>query len=107
MSSLAPSRTRCNMSGSRAFSTPSTPRSMRWPSGPDGHLILLGVDGVEKALDPLILHRVLDGAKEDILLESLPEFQCLGVLDHLVTERLVDLLMDKYALQGKADLGNR
>lgn len=65
---------------------------------------LLLLDVAEEGLDLLKLHAVLHGTQEDALLVALAGLDRLGELDSFVTELLVDVFVNVYTLDGKADL---
>lgn len=72
----------------------------------DRDVVLLLVDVAEEGLDALVLHGILDRAKEDVFFEAFAHFQGLGMLNHRVTEWLEDLLMHKDSFESEADLGD-
>jgi hypothetical protein len=50
------------------------------------------------------LHGVLDGSKENSILKSIANLQCLGVFDHGVSEVVVDIFVDIDTLDAQTDL---
>lgn len=68
------------------------------------HLVSMLLDVVEECLDLLVLHRVLDGAKEYAVFGSIAHFQRLGVSNHSVAEFIVDGRVDVDALEAEANL---
>jgi hypothetical protein len=68
----------------------------------DLELFLLDVG--KKALDTLVLHWVLDGAKEDAFFVALADLERLGEGDHSVAELVEDLLVHEDAFDRDADL---
>jgi hypothetical protein len=55
-------------------------------------------------LDLFVLHRVLDGTKENTFFGAVAHLELLGDLDHGITELVVDGFVDIDTLNGQADL---
>src|SRR5271170_1932238 len=70
----------------------------------NGNLVLFLLNIREEALDPLVLHRVLDRSEEDILLVAFTYLECLGEVDHCVAELRVDGFLDEDTFDSHADL---
>ena len=59
----------------------------------NSNLHAIPLDIVEEALDTIVLHRVLDGTKENTFLVTLANFEKFCVLDQSIPELIDDLLM--------------
>jgi len=69
-----------------------------------GEFVSVFLAVLEKALDTLVLHVVLDRAEHHTLLVRCADLEVLGELGHLGDEGLVDGFVDVDALGGNADL---
>ena len=78
-----------------------------WIYSANGNLVIVLFDVVEETLDSFVLHRILNGAEENIRLCTCPQLQSLRVLDHSFQEIVEYFLVHKNTFDGYADLETR